>query len=93
MPVVSEELLKIKVKRRLKCREETGQDHEVKELVQAEAWEVEAEVDVKVAAAAGEEVLPQVRADTVSVQTVVKKQPINWGAPAMSRNAPNAEQL
>jgi len=38
-------------------------------------------------------VLQQARAVTVSAQTVVKEQPINWGTPVMSRNVPSAELL
>ena len=38
-----------------------------------------------VVAEALEVVLQQARAVTVSVQTVVKEQPINWGTPVMSR--------
>jgi hypothetical protein len=41
----------------------------------------------------GEEaVLPQARAVIAFAPTVVKGQPINWGAPVMSRNAPSAER-
>jgi len=41
-------------------------------------------------AGAGEKVLRQVRAVIASVPTVVKKHPISWVTPAMSRNVPNA---
>jgi len=41
----------------------------------------------------GEEVVSvQALADIAFAPTVVKKQPINWGAPVMSRNAPSAER-
>ena len=70
------------------------QDQEVRDLEQVEVWVEAAPAEVKVVVAgAGEEVLRQDRADTASVQTVVKKQPINWGAPVMSSNALSAERL
>ena len=64
-----------------------------KDLEQLEAW-VEAAVAEGKAAVAGalEEVLQQDRVDIVSVPTAVKEQPINWGAPVMSRNVLNAER-
>jgi hypothetical protein len=37
-------------------------------------------------------VLRQARAVIAFAPTVVKEQPINWGAPVMSRNAPSAER-
>jgi hypothetical protein len=41
----------------------------------------------------GEEVvLLQARAVIAFAPTVVKEQPINWGAPVISRNAPSAER-
>jgi hypothetical protein len=41
----------------------------------------------------GEEVvLRQGQAVIAFAPTVVKEQPINWGAPVMSRNAPSAER-
>jgi hypothetical protein len=46
-----------------------------------------------VVAEALEVVLQQDRVDIVSVPTAVKKQPMNWGTPVMSRNVPNAELL
>jgi len=46
-----------------------------------------------VAAVAAEVVLRQGRVGIVSAPTAVKKQPINWEAPVMSRNVQNAERL
>jgi len=41
----------------------------------------------------GEEVVSvQALADIAFAPTVVKKQPINWGAPVMIRNAPSVER-
>ena len=41
----------------------------------------------------GEEVvLQQAREDIAFAPIVVKEQPMNWGAPVMSRNAPSAER-
>jgi hypothetical protein len=60
------------------------QDQEVKDLEQVKA---RAEVAVARAEVA---VLRQARAVIVSVPTVVKKHPISWVAPVMSRNVPNA---
>ncbi len=42
--------------------------------------------------AAGEVVLGQVRVDFASAPTAVKKQPMNWELPVMSRNVPSAER-
>jgi hypothetical protein len=39
-----------------------------------------------------EVVLQQARAAIAFVPTVVKEQPMNWGAPVMSRNVPSAER-
>jgi hypothetical protein len=60
--------------------------------------QVEARVEAAVAEAEevedkGEEVVSvQARAVIAFAPTVVKKHPINWGAPVMSRNAPSAER-
>ena len=59
---------------------------------QEQAW-AEAVVAGARAAVAGEEALPQVRADTVSVPTAGKKLPTSWAAPVMNRNVPNAAPL
>lgn len=63
--------------------EQVRQDRD-KEQVEARAL---------VAVGAVEVVLRQDRVGIVSVPTAVKKQPINWEAPVMSRNAQNAERL
>jgi hypothetical protein len=39
-----------------------------------------------------EVVLQQARVAIAFVPTVVKEQPINWGAPVMSRNVPSVER-
>jgi len=62
------------------------QDQKDRDQEQGEAWG-------KAVAVAGEVVLRQGRVDIVSVPTVVKKQPINWGLRAMSKNVQNAERL
>ena len=36
--------------------------------------------------------LQRARAAIAFVPTVVKEQPMNWGAPVMSRNAPSVER-
>jgi ElaB/YqjD/DUF883 family membrane-anchored ribosome-binding protein len=41
---------------------------------------------------AGEVVLRQARAVIAFAPNVVKRQPMHWGAPVMSRNVPNAER-
>jgi hypothetical protein len=60
------------------------QDQEVRDLEQVKA---QGEVAV---VRAEEEVLRQDQAVIASVPTVVKKHPISWVAPVMSRNVPNA---
>ena len=52
----------------------------------------EARVEAVEAAKAGEGVLQQARAVIAFAPTVVKEQPINWGAPVMSRIARSAER-
>jgi len=70
------------------------QDRKVRDLEQVEVWVEAAVARVKAAVAeALEVVLQQDRVDIVSAQTAVKEQPINWGAPVMSRNVPSAELL
>ncbi|MFC1580444.1 hypothetical protein ACFL4N_05965 [Thermodesulfobacteriota bacterium] len=59
-----------------------------KDPKQVEAEVVLAEEDV---VKAGEAVSRQVRAVIVFAQTVGRKPTINWEAPVMSRNVPNAE--
>jgi len=70
------------------------QGREVRDLEQVEVWVevVVAEAKAVVVAEAKEVVLRQDRVEIVSVPTAVKEQPINWGAPVMSRNVPNAER-
>ena len=60
---------------------------------QAGAWVkvVGAEAD-EVVDKGKEAVLQQSRAAIAFVPTVVREQPMNWGAPVMSRNIPSAEQ-
>jgi hypothetical protein len=64
------------------------QDQEVRDPEQAEAW-VEAVVgEVKaVVAVDGQVGLQQAPGGIASALTVVKEPPINWGPPAMIRNA------
>ena len=78
-------------RRQIKCQEETGQDQEVRELEQVEAW-VEAEVawGVELVAVAREVDLRRAREVFAFAPTVEKEQPINWGLRVMSRNAQNA---
>jgi len=66
------------------------QDQEVRDLEQVEEW-VEAAVDkVKaVVVGAGEAALLQALEVTACAPTVVKKRPINWGPPVMSRSVQN----
>lgn len=59
-------------------------DHEVKDLEQAEA-----RAEVALVALEAED-LVQDRVGIASAPVVVKERPINWGLPAMSRNAQNA---
>jgi hypothetical protein len=61
------------------------QDREVKELALAEGWVVPGLVAVGEA-----EVLVEDPVEIASVRVVVHKQFINWGFPAMSRNAQSA---
>ncbi len=78
----------------MKCQEETEQDQEVRELEQAEEWVEAVPVEVKAGVVGSEEVVVlQARADIVSVPTVVKEQPINWGPPVTNSNALSAERL
>ena len=58
------------------------QGREAKELVQAEGWVV--------AGLVAAEVLVQGLVEIVSAPVVVHEQFINWGLPAMSRNAQSA---
>ena len=60
------------------------QDQEGRELEQVKAQGEVVVVRDK------EEVLRQDRVVIVFVPIVVKKHPISWGAPVMSRNVPNA---
>jgi hypothetical protein len=70
------------------------QDREDKVRGQAEVWVEVAEVKVEegVADKGEEEVLRPALVDIAFAPTVVKKHPINWGAPAMNKNAQSAEQ-
>ena len=49
-------------------------------------------VRIVVKVVTAEVVLGQVRVDSAFVPTAVKKQPMNWEVPVMSRNVPNAER-
>jgi len=76
----------------MKCQEEIGQDQEVKDLEQVEAWVEAVVVRAKEAVAVAREVvLQQALAVIASAPNVVKEQPMNWGNPVMSRNVLNAE--
>jgi len=76
----------------MKCQEEIEQDQEVRDLEQVEAWVEAVVVRAKEAVAvAREEVLQQALAVIASAPNVVKKQPMNWGGPAMSSDVLNAE--
>ncbi len=69
----------------IKCQEEIEQARKARDLEQEEDRG-------EVLVAAGEVVLGQVRVDFASAPTAVKKQPMNWELPVMSRNVPNAER-
>ena len=76
----------------MKCQEEIGQDQEVRDLEQVEAWVEAVVVRAKEAVAVAREVvLQQALAVIASAPNVVKEQPMNWGNPVMSRNVLNAE--
>ena len=75
------------------CQEATEQVLDDKGLEQVEVWVAAGLGRVGVEAAVAKEVvLRQDRGDIVSVLTAVKKQPINWEAPVMSKNAQSVER-
>ena len=51
-----------------------------------------AKAEEEIVAKGGEEVLPQARAVIAFAPSVVKEQPIHWGPPVISSNAPSAER-